>query len=425
MMNLHKNTSPKRFSDFAVLDIGSSKVCCAIAKIDEQSTSERPQFKIMGFGQQISRGLRSGSIVNLEALENSILNAVHTAEQMADETITELYVNVPAGFSHSHMVISEIPLGGQTIDETHLRRLLNLGRANPVPADCQIIHALPISYTIDNIDGIRDPKDMVGNTLSVTLHLLSAPSLLLRNIQWCVGRCHLNITGFVCTPYASGLSTLVEDELELGATLVDIGGGTTTIASFMGGALVYIDSIPVGGNHITNDIARGLSTSVAQAERLKALYGTLFSSSVDEREMIYAPQIGEVTSPYSHQIPKSFLTNIIKARVEEVLELVSKQLRHVGIDCLVGQKFVFCGGSSQLPGLRELAMTFWNKPVRIAPTYGVLSQLEVVQNPMFATLVGLLYYAWKDYIGLQKNLKLNSESKSFIKKTFRWFQENF
>ena len=424
-MSFFLKKSPRRQKNLlTALDIGSSKVYCAIAKVHERSLQD--SFTIIGTGHQISKGLKNGVITNLEALEDSILNAVHSAEQMAKETIREVYVNFSTIYARSHKVDVSLSLDDRPIDENHIRHLLVMARTTLVIEGEQIIHAIPIAYAIDNQMGIKDPRGMTGEKLQATVHMVSAPQGLIRNISNCIGRCHLDIVDFIITPYASGLSTLVEDELELGVTVVDLGGGVCNIASFLDGTLIHIDNVPLGGMHITSDIARGLSTPLIQAERLKTLYGTAITSLSDERETITVHQMGDgfKSSQITH-VPKSLLTRIIRARTEEILELIWAKLQNSGMDRLVCQRIVLTGGGSQLPGIRDLAASIWNKQIRLGHPIGLVGGGEAVLSPMFATCAGLLKYAWRDMQGTQAIKFHPKENGKWWTSLSQWVRENF
>ncbi len=429
-MSLFTKKTPIEKSElFSALDIGASKICCAIAKINNRSQNAQGseghhQLRIVGVGYQISKGIKAGNIVDLEALEDSILNAVHSAEQAASQNINSVYVNLPAGSTHSHNLKAEIYLSNNAVDETHLRRLLSVNRDNSIGADRQVIHVLPISYSLDSIEGIRDPRGMIGEKLSVNLHVVSAPISLIRNLTSCIGRCHLDVAGYVVAPYASGLAILVEDELELGVTVIDIGGGNTTLASFYEGNLVHISSIPVGGASITNDIARGLATPLAQAERLKTLYGTLIPSSSDDRENIMITQMGEMDKTQTHQIPKGMLTHIIRSRVEEIFELISSTMKNSAVDKVVYQRIVLTGGTSQLQGIRELAIQVLGRQVRLGYPHGLTGVGEIINSPLFSTTAGLLQYGLQDYSGNQ-TIRLGSGKSQIWQRLNLWLKENF
>lgn len=422
-----KKTQKNRRSVFAALDIGTNKVCCAIAKVEMSSKESGGEvLRLKGVGQHLSRGLKGGFIVDLDALESSIVNAVHTAERLAEETIEEVYVNLPSSSTTSQTIEVHLSLDNQAVDETHIRRLLALGRHNQIPQNQQIIHAIPISYSIDESHGINDPRGMFGHKLSVLLHIIVAPVSLIRNLSNCIGRCHLDVAGFVVSSYASGLSTLVNDELELGVTVIDMGGGSTSIASFLDGTLVHIDTVPLGGGHITSDIARGLATPLIQAERLKTLYGTVIASSSDDRENILVPQLGEDFAPQPHHIPKSMLVHIVRSRAEEILEHVWRRLCASGMDQLVCQRIVITGGGSQLPGIREMASTLWGKQIRIGQPIGITGLSDMATSPMFSTCSGLLQYGYRDYASEnQQRLQVLSDSSRVWTRAVTWIRENF
>jgi cell division protein FtsA len=370
----------------AAIDIGTTKVVCFIARRDVKGP------KILGIGHQISRGVRNGLIVDLDAAATSMLNAVHAAEQMAGETVSQVVVSLSNGFPGSRIVPVEIPIGGRAIGDTDMKRVLNHGHAHRETADRQIIHSIPVGFSIDGGTGVRDPRGMYGDRLAVNMHIVSASIAAVRNIVTAVGRCHLEVAGMIVSPYAAGLSALVEDELELGATLIDMGGGATSIAVFYDGSIVFADTVPVGGTHITNDIARGLVTPIAHAERMKTLYGSATPSASDERETIGVHGVGEDEAPATN-VPKSHLVGIIAPRVEETLELVRDRLEKSGFDRLAGRQVVLTGGASQLPGTRELAAMILDKQVRLGKPLRVTGLAEATQGPAFAVTAGLLHFA--------------------------------
>jgi cell division protein FtsA len=377
----------------AALDIGSSKVCCFIARVDDES---RP--RVIGIGQQASRGIKNGSIVDLEMAETSVLNAVHAAEQMAGETIDRVVVNLSGGYPASSTVGVEVSLNGHEVGEADLRRAVAYGHQTQLQRQNddhgrQMIHSIPTGYSIDGNRGIRDPRGMFGEQLGVHMHIITASAGAVRNVSTCIERCHLQPAAFVVSPYASGLASLVEDELELGVTVIDMGGGTTTIAVFYENNVIFTDVIPVGGNHVTSDIARGLSTPLAHSERMKTLYGHVVAAPADERELIDVPQVGEEDAAGSQQIPRSLLVGIIQPRVEETLELVRSRLELSGFDKIAGRRVVLTGGACQLPGTRELASTVLDKQVRIGRPAHVSGLAEATAGPAYATCAGLLNYA--------------------------------
>jgi cell division protein FtsA len=376
-----------RGSVIAALDIGTTKVCCLIARVD----ADIPQ--VLGIGHQISRGVRGGLIVDLEAAGASVVNAVHAAEQMAGETIERVVVNLSGGFSASRIIKAEIGVAGREIGDAELQRVLDQGYLLREPGDRQIIHSVPVGFSIDDSRGIRDPRGMFGERLAVNMNVVTARAAGVRNHSAAIGRAHLAIDALVVSPYASGLSCLVEDEVELGVTVVDMGGGTTTIGVFFDGNLIFADSVPVGGGHVTNDIARGLSTAVAHAERMKTLFGGAISASTDERETIAVPQIGEEDEGHVNHVPKSLLVGIIAPRIEETFELVRDRLEASGFDKIAGRRVVLTGGACQLHGAREFAALILDKQVRIGRPLRVKGLAEATAGSAFSTTVGLLHFA--------------------------------
>ncbi|HUZ72264.1 MAG TPA: cell division protein FtsA [Stellaceae bacterium] len=404
----------------AAVDIGSTKVCCFIARTDGAAA------RIVGIGHQISRGVRSGAIVDLDAASTSILAAVHAAEQMAGEEIAEVVVNLSGGFTASRLVKAEINMNGREITDGDMRRVLELGYRLKEPADRAVIHSVPVGFSIDGSRGIRDPRGMFAQKLAVNMNIVTAAAAGLRNLANCIGRCHLEIAALVVSPYAAGLAALVEDESELGVTVVDMGGGTTTIAVFFDGNLVFTDCVPVGGIHVTNDIARGLSTPIAHAERMKTLHGSAIASASDEREMISVPQVGEDDDGQANHVPKSLLVGIIAPRLEETFELVRDRLEASGFDKIVGRRIVLTGGACQLPGTRELAALILDKQIRVGRPLRVTGLAEATGGPAFATSAGLLHFALSERAELPRHGRaLTEEPDGLIGRFGNWLREYF
>jgi cell division protein FtsA len=371
----------------AALDVGTTKTCCFIARV------ERGGARIVGVGHQASRGIKTGTVTDLDQAQQAVLNTVHAAEQMAGETLEGVIVNISGGHPSSRTSVHEIAVGGHEIGDADIRKVHEQGRQVPDVADRTNLHAIPVGYSIDGSRGIRDPRGMYGQRLGVHVHVISASTSAIRNLVSCVARCHLDVQAVVASPLAAGLAALVDDERDLGVTLIDMGGGTTTIAVFFNGQVVHIDSVPIGGQHVTSDIARGLSTPLAHAERMKTLYGSALASASDEREMIDVPLVGEEDLVHANPVPKSILTGIIQPRVEETFELVRSRLEASGFDNLAGRRVVLTGGASQLAGVRDLAQLILDKQVRMGRPMRVNGLAEAVAGPAFATCAGLLVNA--------------------------------
>jgi cell division protein FtsA len=410
----------------AAVDVGTSKVCCFIARMEAGG-----RLRVAGIGHQVSHGMRNGTLVDMDGAEVSVVNAVHAAEQMADETIRTIVVNMSGGKPASRLVGVEVDIAGHEVSDADLRRALEQTRQMPelnaqAGSGRQFIHSIPITYSIDGNRGIRDPRGMFGYRLGVNLHVVTAASSAVRNLATCLSRTHLDVHSLVVSPYASGLASLVDDEMDLGVTLVDMGAGTTSIAVFLQGAVLFTDVIAVGGEHVTKDIARGLSTSLASAERIKTLYGNALASPRDQREVIDVPQIGEEADGHVRNIPRSLLVGIMQPRLEETFEMVRARLESSGFDKIAGRRVVLTGGACQLPGTRELAALVLDKQVRIGRPIRVAGLAEATGGPAFSTAAGLLVYAAA--AGVDAKASKGSNHKGFgerFERTFKWIREHF
>ena len=373
------------------LDIGSTKICCFIAEV-----SEAGRIRVTGMSHQQSAGLKGGMVVDMESAYRAILSAVHSAEQMAGTTIEDVVLSINGARPHSTTLTREMQIGGGAIRDPDISRLLQEARESVALQDRMLLHAIPIGYSVDGGPLLKEPRSMHAQTVGVKMHVVTANESAVQNLVNCVARCHLTVSDFALAPYAAGLSALVEDEKDLGATVIDMGGGTTSFSVFYEGAAVYGDCIPVGGQHVTSDIARGLSTTLQQAERLKTLYGSCQPAPSDDRELIDAPRIGEEDDTSPNRVPRSFLVSIIAPRLEETFELVRKRMEASGANGMAGQRVVLTGGASQLPGVREMAGRILNKQVRHGRPLKVSGLGEAAGGPAFATAAGLLHFAVDD-----------------------------
>jgi cell division protein FtsA len=405
-----------RGSIVGAIDIGTTKTCCFIARVEAQP-------RIIGIGHQVGRGVRGGAIIDLDAASHSIRGAVHAAEEMAGETIDRAVVNLSGGYAASRIVKAEIEIGRREISDGAMRQALERGYMMRGAPDRQVIHSIPVGFSVDDSRGILDPRGMVGERLGVNMHIVTAAAASVRNHTASIGRAHLAIEAMVVSPYAAGLACLAEDETELGVTVIDMGGGTTTIGVFFGGNLVFADAVPVGGTHVTNDIARGLATPLAHAERMKALFGSAISSTLDEREMIAVPQIGEEEDGHVNHVPKSLLVSVIAPRIEETFELVRNRLDASGCDKIAGRRVVLTGGACQLHGVRELAGLILDKQVRIGRPMRINGLAESTHGPAFSTAAGLLHFALSERAEAPRPIRLPRGG--IIGRAGQWLRENF
>ncbi|MEM6463477.1 MAG: cell division protein FtsA [Pseudomonadota bacterium] len=392
-----KALPPKRSSVVTVLDIGSTKVVCLIGKLEPRDDmrflpGRTHDIEIIGVGHHKSRGIKAGVIADLDAVESSVRMAVHTAEKRAGLTIESLIVNVSAGRLKSDIYSAEIDLGGQEVERSDLKRVIAAAAAQVSNGDRSILHSLPTGFSLDGERAIRDPLGMYGDHLGVNMHVLSAEQAPLRNLELCVNRAHLTVEAMVATPYASGLSALVDDEAEIGCACIDMGGGTTTISVFAEGRMVHADAIALGGHHVTMDLARGLSTRLEDAERLKVVHGSALPGSGDEHDTVSVPPIGDSENDLPVQMPKALLGRIVRARIDETLEMIRDRIQRSGYAPLVGRRVVLTGGASQLTGIADTARRILARNVRIGRPLGVAGLPAAAKGPAFSTAVGLMIY---------------------------------
>ena len=377
----------------AALDIGTTKVCCFVAHTDEAG-----QLQISGVGHHRANGMRNGQVVNMDAAEASVRAAVDAAEQMANERIDKVFVNMTCGNPRSSQVEVELAVSGHQIKETDVRLVMEHAGGHFDADDRELIHCIPTGYSIDGANGIIDPRGMYGDRLGVNIHLVTAALGQSRNLSTVIERCHLEVEDRVVSAYASGLACLVEDEKELGVTVIDMGGGTTSVSVFQEGHIAFVESIPIGGNHVTGDVAKGLSTPVLKAERLKTVYGSVVQTPSDTRELLKVPLVGEEDENSANEVPKSMLVQIIQPRLEETFELVRSLLDASGYSKTAGRRVVITGGASQLEGVRDLAELVLDKQVRLGRPKMIKGLPDSVSGPAFSTAAGLLRYAVNEHV---------------------------
>ena len=372
---------------FGVLDIGSTKIVCLIGRVENDGS-----LRVLGFGWHRGKGVRGGGIVDLDEAEKAIRAAVGQAEDMADTRLRGVTLNLTCGHPESRLFNVQWPVGGRAVEESDIRRVVAEGRLRAEVDGREIIHALPLAFAADETERVADPRGLFCTTLAARLHIIDAASTALRTLGACVARCDLDIDELVSAPMASGLAALVEDERELGCIVIDMGGGTTGMAVFAEGQLLHTAQLPVGGGHVTNDLARLLSTPVAHAERLKTLYGNVASCPDDERELLPVPLVGEEEHQIA-KVPRSMVVNIIRPRIEETFEMVRARLESSGLSRAAGNRVVLTGGACQLAGVRELAARMLGKQVRLGRPAALRGLPDAAAGPAFATAAGLLGWA--------------------------------
>ncbi len=415
----------------AGIDIGSSKIVCFIAEIKSHGTIE-----VIGIGHQASRGVRAGTIIDLKACETAIAHAVEAAELMAKshlqgQPIKSVFVNVAGQHTLSHRLPVNVRISGHEVSDRDVRNALAQSRNVAVAGRDELIHVIAANFSIDKQKGILEPIGMTGQSLDVILSPVTAMMPVTRNIANVMHQNHLEVEGYCASSYAAGLATLVEDEKNLGCTVIDMGGGSTNIGVFSEGKLVYTSAVALGGQHVTNDIAIGLTTSLADAERIKTLYGAAQTTHMDDTATIDVPPVGEEEHSQPNYVPKSYLCGIIQPRIEETFEHVRAKLVDHGIDKIAGRRVVLTGGASQLPGLCDIAKLILDKQVRLGRPQKIKGLAEATGGPAFSACAGLLHYAAEhaeEIPRAQQNYGFNLSmgfSGNVLQKVTHWLKENW
>ncbi len=367
----------------AGLDLGTTKVCAIVAEVTDDG------LDIIGIGSVPSKGLRKGVVVNIESTVQAIKGAIEQAETMAGVEIASVYAGIAGSHVRGMNQEGVAAIATREVTEEDVRRVLEQAKAIPLPGDRQVIHVLPQEYIVDDQDGIREPVGMSGVRLEARVHLVTAANAAAQNIIKCAERCDLHVAETVLEPLASAHAVLSEDEKEIGVALIDIGGGTTDLIIHVDGAVVHTSVIPIGGINLTNDIATGLRTPMAEAERIKIKYGCAATAMVDEEETIEVPSVG---GRPPRVLPRHVLCQIIEPRVEEMFQAVAHVIAETGFGDMLASGVVITGGTTQLDGMTELAEQIIGLPVRAGAPIGVGGLMDVVKSPAYSTGVGLVKY---------------------------------
>ena len=375
------------------IDIGTTKVCALVGERSETGTID-----IVGVGTSRSRGLRKGTVINLEETVASVKRAVEEAELMSGVSVDAAYVGIASTHVKGFTSRGSAAVGGKNreISREDIRRVLEGAKAVPLPFDREILHLLPQSFTVDSQEGIEDPLGMCGSRLDVDVHVVTAASAAIQNLVTAVNRCGMAAAGTVLQPYAAALACLTPDEREMGVLLLDIGGGNTDLVLFESRYLRQIAVVPIGGEHFSNDIAVGLRTPLAEAEGIKIKHGTVLEAALSEEETLEVPGIG---GRKPSLIAKKNLCEIIRPRAEEIFELARRELRRAGYEGALNSGAVLTGGGSLLEGLPEVAEQILQMPVRVGPPVAVGGLLDLVNNPAYAAAVGLVIYGFTSSVG--------------------------
>ncbi|MBI4208708.1 MAG: cell division protein FtsA [Deltaproteobacteria bacterium] len=398
------------------LDIGTTKICAMVGQRRGEGVVE-----IVGIGNAPSKGLRKGVVVNIESTVQSIQKAVEEAEMMAGCQIRSVYAGISGAHIKAFNSHGIVAVKDGEVKESDVQRVVDAARAVAIPMDREIIHVFPQEFILDDQDGIKEPLGMSGVRLEAKVHIVTGAVASAQNIIKCASKTGLSVRDIVLQQYASSEAVLTPDEKELGVTLIDIGGGTTNIAIFFGGAIRHTAVLPIGGNHITSDVAVGLRTPVDPAEKIKQQYGCALSSMVSKEETIEVMSIGERKL---RLVSRQALTEIIQPRVEEIFHLVHREIVRSGFEDLLAAGVVLTGGTASLHGIEEIAEKMLNGSARRGIPQSVQGLVDIVGSPIYATAVGLVLYGLRQESGGWISTKRGMVGK--VRTRMReWFSEFF
>ncbi|MGP6086595.1 cell division protein FtsA [Antarctobacter jejuensis] len=418
----------------AILDVGSSKIACLVLRFDGSDPSDegigslagQSGFRVIGAATTRSRGVRFGEIHAMGETERAIRTAVQAAQKMAGIRVDHVIAAFSGAEPRSYGLAGTADVLGTTVDEQDVARVLSACDVPDFGHGREVLHAQPVNFVLDHRSGLIDPRGQIGNELSCDMHMLTVESQAIQNLAHCVKRCDLELAGLASSAYVSGVAALVEDEQELGAACIDMGGGATGLSIFIKKHMIYADSVRMGGDHVTSDISMGLQVPMATAERIKTFYGGVVATGMDDREMI---EIGGDTGDWEHDrrtVSRAELIGIMRPRVEEILEEARVRLDAAGFDHLPSQQIVLTGAASQIPGLDGLASKILGQQVRLGRPLRVHGLPQAATGPGFATAVGLCLFAahpqdeWWDF-----EIPVDRYPARSFKRAVQWFRDNW
>ncbi len=420
----------------AVLDVGTSKIACLVLRFDGTRRMAEGEevgrmagqagFRVIGAATTRSRGVRFGEIDAMVETERAIRTAVQAAQRMANMRVDHVIACFSGAGPRSYGLAGEVELETQMVSEQDISRVLSACDVPDYGEGREVLHAQPVNFALDHRTGLIDPRGQLGQTLSTDMHMLTVDADVVRNLAHCMTRCDLELAGLASSAYVSGVSTLVEDEQELGAACIDLGGGTSGVSIFIRKHMIYTDSVRLGGDHVTGDISMGLQVPMTTAERIKTFYGGVVATGIDDREMI---DIGGDTGDYEHdrrKVSRAELIGIMRPRVEEILEEVRARLDAAGFDHLPSQQIVLTGGGSQIPGLDGLASRILGQQVRLGRPMRVHGLPQAATGASFASAVGMCLFAanpqdeWWDF-----EIPVERYPARSLKRAMKWFKDNW
>ncbi len=440
MTSLDRMQTPKtrpmpqnRTALVASLDIGTSKIACLIARLKPCPPSgafrgRSHAVELIGYSQIQSRGVKAGAVVDLAECEQAVRQAVSLAERMAKVRVESVLLSVSGGRPTGLLIEAAADISGGAVTPSDVNRITSTGMRHATGDGRTVLHALPVSYSLDGVKGIRDPRGMVARQFGVDMNVVTTDATVARNLMLVVERCHINVEAMAASPYVAGLSVLTDDEADLGAAVVEMGAGTTTIATYSAGRFVHASGFAVGGLHVTMDLARGLSACIADAERIKTLYGTVLTGGSDARELMSVPSAGDNERDIPQIVSRATIANIVRHRVEEIFEMVRDRLADSPFAAEPKARIVLSGGASQLTGIPELATRILGRPVRVGRPLGFGRLPHEGKSASFAVPTGLLIYpqfAHLEHVEPRHTRQLRTGTDGYFGKVGRWLREGF
>ncbi len=420
----------------AVLDIGTYKIAALVLKLDpEASTPRHPGigtmagqagFRVIGAGTTRSRGVRFGEIAAMAETEAAIRTALQAAQKMAQTRVDHVIVSLAGGNLRSYGLVGEAEIFGDTVAENDIARVMAAAEMPDFGAGRDVLHAQPINFALDHRTGLSDPRGQTGRKLACDMHLLTVDSSLIHNICNCLKRCDVELSGIVSSAYAAGMSTLVEDEQELGAACIDLGAGTSSVSVFIKKHMIHADTVRLGGAHVTSDISKGLRVDFDTAERIKTLHGGVQATSMDDREMIALAGDSGDWDKDQRKVSRAELIGIMRPRIEEILEDARARLESAGFNHLPSQQVVLTGGGAQVPGIDGLAARIFGQQVRLGRPVRVRGLPQAAAGPAFGCVVGLSLLAthpqdeWWDF-----DMPVESYPARSLRRAVKWFRDNW
>ena len=396
------------------LDIGTTKICAVVG----EKTGDK--INIVGIGTHPSIGLRKGVVVNIESTVESIQKAVEEAELMAGCEISSVYAGIAGGHITGFNSRGIVAIKGPEVTQQDVERVIDAARAVAIPMDREVIHVIPQEFIIDDQGGIQNPVGMSGVRLEAKIHIVTGAVTSAHNIVKCANRSGLDVCDIVLEPLASGEAVLTNEEKDVGTALLDLGGGTSDLAIFSGKNIKHTFVLALGGSNLTNDISIGLRASIAEAEKIKKKYGTCVARNISSDETIEVPGMG---GRKPRKLPRQILGEILEPRVEEIFTLIKREIFRAGMDKIVTSGVVLTGGSSLLEGVEDIAETVFDLPSRLGTPRGISGLTDVVNNPMYATGVGLVLYGAR----IQPKKKFRIRDSNIFNRVMtrmkRWFKE--